>query len=67
MKDTLEQILKEEMGYTFLPCPACKCCIHSLEKENLHVDRDWYYVCKFNNIGEMSVNENGRCKYFEGK
>lgn len=64
MREALEKELKQEMGYSEDVCPSCNNCGHSLEKENLHVDRDWYWVCNFNSIGAFTVKANGRCKHF---
>jgi hypothetical protein len=67
MKASLEKEIRQEMEYTEEICPACANCSHSEEKENLHVDRDWYWVCKFNTIGEFPVKYNGRCRFFDIK
>lgn len=68
MKETTEKAIKEEIGYTEDICPSCQNCEHSEEKENLHVDRDWYWVCNLLfPLDCFSVRPNARCNKFNPK
>jgi len=64
MSKELIKITKHVLGYTE-ETASCKQCKYSEEKENPHLDRDWFLICKFNNLISFQVNAFGRCIMFE--
>ncbi len=56
--------VKESMGYRESE-NKCMNCTHSEEKENLNVDRSWYWVCELNPAVTFTVSKNATCNFFD--
>lgn len=64
-KELIEET-KKAMGYTEAQ-NTCEGCKHSSEESSSHVDRSWYWICKFSNLCTFEINKNGRCNKHEPK
>ena len=66
MNKGLIEETKKAINYTE-EVKQCKDCKHSEEKENPHLDWDWFRVCKVNSLGKFQFSDKGRCDLFERK
>lgn len=57
----LEEATKKYIGYTE-QLKICSNCDYSEERENVHLDRDFYRVCTFSNLVILKVKDNSSCE-----